>query len=183
MFGNSELAPKGSSTFGTHQDSDTSYSMDSGNSQHAHRAENYKEQNGSGESTTDRVCSLGVLQVSTNWTDWLNDFLQDDDRRRGFGAEKIKTSFALALLDARESLGITQSELAEMCGVSQAYISKLESGEANPTIGKIGSIFAAMWMKPSVGFGPLMPESTATGSIANQDKDKPVLASSLPGDD
>ena len=183
MFGNSELALKGSSTFGTHQDSVTSYSMDSGNSQRAHRAESYKEQNGLGESTTDRVCSLGVSQVSTNWTDWLNDFLQDDERRRGFGAEKIKTSFALALLDARESLGITQSELAEMCGVSQAYISKLESGEANPTIGKIGSIFAAMWMKPSVGFGPLMPESTASGSSAEKRETKSTLAVPAPGDD
>ena len=49
-----------------------------------------------------------------------------------------------------------------MCGVSQAYISKLESGEANPTIGKIGAIFAAMWMEPTVGFEPLLPESSKT---------------------
>ena len=122
--------------------------------------------------------------MSTKWTDWLNDFLQDDERRLGFGAEKIKTTFALALLDARESVGMTQSELAEICGVSQAYISKLESGEANPTIGKIGSIFAAMWMKPDVDFAPLMPESTATGHHANtQQETEPALAASAPGDD
>ena len=121
--------------------------------------------------------------MSTNWTDWLNDFLQDDEARRGFGAEKIKTSFALSLLDARESAGMTQSELAEMCGVSQAYISKLESGEANPTIGRIGSIFAAMWMKPTVGFQPLMPESTTTKSAETQQQIDPILAVSAPGDD
>ena len=96
--------------------------------------------------------------MSTDFLDWLSEQLLDNEMRVGFGAEKIKTALALALLDARESRGLSQSQLAELCGVSQAYISKLESGEANPTIGKIGSIFAAMWMKPSIGFGPLMPE-------------------------
>ena len=123
--------------------------------------------------------------MSTNWTDWLDDFLQNDERRRGFGAEGIKTACALALLDARESVGMTQTELAEICGVSQAYISKLESGEANPTIGKIGAIFAAMWLEPTVGFKPLMPESPKSeraGMDAGQQVE-PALASSAPGDD
>ena len=100
--------------------------------------------------------------MSTDFLDWLSEQLLDNEMRVGFGAEKIKTALALALLDARESRGLSQSQLAELCGVSQAYISKLESGEANPTIGKIGSIFAAMWMKPSIGFGPLMPERSGT---------------------
>ena len=100
--------------------------------------------------------------MSTNFLDWLSEQLLDNEMRIGFGAEKIKIALALALLDARESRGLSQSQLAEICGVSQAYISKLESGEANPTIGKIGSIFAAMWMKPTVGFGPLLPERSNT---------------------
>ena len=130
---------------------------------------------------------MGVSQVSTNWTDWLNDFLQDDESRLGFGAEGVKTSFALALLNARESVGMTQEELAEICGVSQAYISKLESGEANPTIGKIGAIFAAMWMQPTVGFEPLMRERQK--SVASDVPDdasrqsEPNLAVPAPGDD
>ncbi len=122
--------------------------------------------------------------MSTNWTDWLDDFLQNDERRRGFGAEGIKTAFALALLDARESVGMTQTELAEICSVSQAYISKLESGEANPTIGKVGAIFAAMWLEPTVGFRPLMPESTTNGPAAGTRQEiEPALASSALGDD
>ena len=121
--------------------------------------------------------------MSTNWTEWLNDFLQDDERRMGFGGEGVKTSFALALLNARESAGMTQAELAELCGVSQAYISKLESGEANPTIGKMGAMFAAMWMEPSIGFKPLMPESTASGSPTEKRASEPSLAVPAPGDD
>ena len=96
--------------------------------------------------------------MSGSWTDWLSEHLQDREIRAEFGAEGLRTSFALALLNARERVGMTQSELADVCGVSQAYISRLESGEANPTIGKIGAIFAAMWMEPTVGFELLMSE-------------------------
>ena len=96
--------------------------------------------------------------MSDEWITWLIEQLQDEEMRGEFGAEGIKTAFAFALLNARESAGMTQVELAELCGVSQAYISKLESGEANPTIGRLGAIFATMWMEPTVGFGPLMPE-------------------------
>lgn len=35
---------------------------------------------------------------------------------------------------ARRAAGLTQSELAEACGVQQAVISRIESGKANPTI-------------------------------------------------
>ena len=94
--------------------------------------------------------------------DMIREHIKDPEIRAEFGAEGVRTSFAFALLNARESTGMTQAELAELCGVSQAYISKLESGEANPTIGKIGSIFAAMWMEPTIGFGPLMPERSNT---------------------
>ena len=119
----------------------------------------------------------------SNWTEWLSEQLEDPETRAEFGAEGLRLRFAFALLDARESAGMTQAELAEVCGVSQAYISKLESGEANPTIGKIGAIFAAMWMEPTIGFKPLMPESTASGSSSKQTEAEPTLAASAPGDD
>ena len=93
--------------------------------------------------------------MSTSWTDWLGETLRDPERRCGFGAEGVKIALAFALLEARESAGMTRAELAEASGVSEAYISKLESGDANPSVGKVGEIFAAMWMKPTVGFAPL----------------------------
>ena len=123
----------------------------------------------------------------SNWTEWLNEQLQDDEIRAEFGAEGVRLRFAFALLDARESAGMTQSELAEVCGVSQAYISKLESGEANPTIGKIGAIFAAMWMQPTIGFEPLMREPRKSVASDVSDgvslQDEPSLPVPAPGDD
>ena len=90
--------------------------------------------------------------------DMIREHIKHPESRAAFGAEGVKIALAFALLDARESAGMTRAELAEASGVSEAYISKLESGDANPSVGKVGEIFAAMWMKPTVGFAPLMAE-------------------------
>ena len=34
----------------------------------------------------------------------------------------------------RKEAGLTQEQLAERCGLSQQYLSKLESGNRNPTV-------------------------------------------------
>ena len=86
-----------------------------------------------------------------------NRWLHDIEYRREFGAENAKLEVAAALVDARDVAGITQAGLAEREEVSQAYIAKLERGDANPTIGHIGRLFACMWLKPSIGFAPIEP--------------------------
>ena len=112
--------------------------------------------------------------------DMIREHIRDPEMRTEFGAEGLRLRFALALVNARESTGMTQSELAAMYGVSQAYISKLESGEANPTIGKIGAIFAAMWMEPTVGFKPLLPERSKTTSSEAEAQQPAARASASP---
>jgi transcriptional regulator with XRE-family HTH domain len=76
--------------------------------------------------------------------------LKDPDYRRAFGAESIKMTVALALIDTRERAGLTQEELARLSNVSRAYIAKLESGKANPSVSKLGEMFGLLWAKPSI---------------------------------
>lgn len=75
--------------------------------------------------------------------------LGDQEFRLDYGEELAKMDFALALIEARKNHGVTQQQLAETLGVTQAYIARLESGNANPTIAKVGRIFAALWNRPS----------------------------------
>lgn len=82
--------------------------------------------------------------------------MQDDDRRMGYGEESIKLDFALTLIQARKAQNLTQQELAARLGVSQAYIARLESGEANPTLGKAGRVLAYLWWRPSLENRPLV---------------------------
>ena len=84
-------------------------------------------------------------------------WLQDIEYRTEFGSESAKLEMAAALVRAREVMNMTQTALAERAGTSQAYIARLERGDANPTIGNIGRLFACMWLKPSIEPAPMEP--------------------------
>ena len=89
------------------------------------------------------------------------EWLEDIEYRREFGSETAKLEAAAALADAREAAGMTQSALAERANVSQAYIAKLERGDANPTIGHIGRLLACMGLKPTVSVAPMETPAAA----------------------
>jgi transcriptional regulator with XRE-family HTH domain len=70
--------------------------------------------------------------------------LKDPEYARAYGEETARASLAVCLATARIEAGLTQQQLAAMIGRSQPYVSKLESGEANPTFGAIGRILACV---------------------------------------
>jgi transcriptional regulator with XRE-family HTH domain len=76
--------------------------------------------------------------------------LEDYEIRSEYGSETLKYDIAAALVAARKMKNLTQTALANIAGVSQAYIAKLESGEANPTIGRIGAILGSIWLKAEI---------------------------------
>ena len=53
-------------------------------------------------------------------------------------------SLGRTLRDVRRKKGWTQADLAERTGVTQATISNLERGEANPTLATVLGIAAAL---------------------------------------
>ena len=113
---------------------------------------------------------MGHHQVEDSHAQWLEDI----EYRQEFGSETARLAVAAALADAREAAGITQSALAERAKVSQAYIAKLERGDANPTIGHIGRLLACIWLKPSVGVTP-MEQPTSAESVEVKSEDAPDL--------
>ena len=88
-------------------------------------------------------------------------WLEDIEYRKEFGSESAKLEIAAALVRARELVNMTQSALAELVGTSQAYIARLERGDANPTIGNIGRLFACMWLKPAIEPTPIKPYTSS----------------------
>ena len=55
-------------------------------------------------------------------------------------ASKIKAHISMAIFKARKALNLDQKELAEKCEVSQAMISKWESGQYNFSIESLTEI-------------------------------------------
>ncbi len=95
--------------------------------------------------------------MSRTFRDDLEQGLQDPEFAKMFGAAQAKSSFALTLANVRAELGLTQKELANKVGVSQSYIAKLEGGEANPTLERIGSLLAALGLNLTTDTTTLSP--------------------------
>lgn len=47
---------------------------------------------------------------------------------------------ALKLVELRLERGLSQAQMAEKLGLRQANLSRLESGQANPTVGMLGRV-------------------------------------------
>ncbi len=61
--------------------------------------------------------------------DRLNEDQKDPEFKKLFEEEKKAIALAMQIVDLRERLGISQTELAKRMGTSQQAISRLESGE------------------------------------------------------
>lgn len=74
---------------------------------------------------------IGTTQYTT-FDDVWNDkeFISEEERAR----IEFEVSLIGKLIEARESKGITQHELAEMTGVKQSAIARLESMKSTPQI-------------------------------------------------
>ncbi|MBR6365834.1 MAG: helix-turn-helix transcriptional regulator [Lachnospiraceae bacterium] len=59
-----------------------------------------------------------------------------------------------ALLNARIHAGLSQVQLSELSGISQADISRLEKGTRNPTIALLKRLADAMGMTLQIRFVP-----------------------------
>ena len=128
--------------------------------------------------------------MTNQWTDSHLEWLRDIEYRGAFGAETAKLEIAAAIADARSLARVSQARLAELAGVSQPYIAKLESGDANPTIGRVGHLFASLWLRLTLNLVPLEPltniesvaiesQSESVEAIVTSDADSSWVNSSL----
>lgn len=70
---------------------------------------------------------------------------------KGYKMEKAKLASAVSLYHAREEAGLTQMELAELAGTTQATIARIERGD-NVSFEKLSQLAQAMNKNLSVSF-------------------------------
>ena len=75
---------------------------------------------------------------------YLDKQLEDPEFREEWEALEPEYTIMQAMIDARNSEGLTQKELSERSGIAQGDISKLENGNANPSIKTLQRLAAAM---------------------------------------
>ena len=82
-------------------------------------------------------------------------WLADQETRAAYGSATLKYDIAAALVAARTERHLTQAEFADMLGVSYAYVVRLESGNANPSLGRVGALFATLGVQLCISFTPI----------------------------
>lgn len=86
--------------------------------------------------------------------DLKKELMKDKDFKAEYEAIQPEMDVIRALIDARIANNLTQKQLAELSGVNQSDISKIENGTRNPSIRLLQKLAAGMNMSLKLQFIP-----------------------------
>lgn len=90
----------------------------------------------------------------TNFNDFLEEQLQDQEVREEYDKLEAEFNIIQAFIDARKSQNITQKELSKRTGITQADISRIETGVRNPSLNMLKKLADGMGMYLKLEFIP-----------------------------
>jgi ribosome-binding protein aMBF1 (putative translation factor) len=82
----------------------------------------------------------------------LAEKLKDPEFKAEWEAQEPEFQLIKAMLDARTEQNLSQRQLSERTGITQADICKIESGEANPTLQTLKRLAAGLGMTLELKF-------------------------------
>ena len=88
----------------------------------------------------------------SDFRNYLNRQLQRPSFKAEWDTLQPELTIAQAMIDARKESGLTQKQLSEGTGIAQADISKLERGNANPSLRTLQRLAAGMGMNIRIEF-------------------------------
>ena len=88
----------------------------------------------------------------TNYDKYVAKQMENEEFRKEYETLKPEFDIMQAMIDARQETGLTQKELSEKTGITQGDISKLENGNANPSIKTLKRIAMAMGKQLRISF-------------------------------
>ncbi len=84
------------------------------------------------------------MNNSNKFNDFLVEQLKDEELKAEYDALEPEFAIVQAIIDARKESGLTQKELSVKTGIAQGDISKLENGNANPSLKTLRRLAEAM---------------------------------------
>ena len=92
--------------------------------------------------------------VMSEFKEFLNEQLKNEEFKKEWDEIQPEMDIIRAIVDARTSQNLTQKQLAELTGIHQSDISKLENGTRNPTINLLKRLAEGMGMVLKIEFVP-----------------------------
>ena len=90
--------------------------------------------------------------MGKNFRETLNKQMANPEFKAEYDALEPEFQIIQAIVDARNRSGRTQKQLSEKTGIAQADISKLENGNANPSLRTLQRLAAGMGMRVKIEF-------------------------------
>lgn len=88
----------------------------------------------------------------TNFKEFKKQMLSNPEVREEYDALEAEFDIIQALIDARKKQNITQKELSERTGITQADISRIEKGMRNPSLEMVKRICKGLGMRLKVEY-------------------------------
>ncbi len=92
--------------------------------------------------------------MGKNFRETLNEQMKNPEFKKEWDALEPEYQIVKAMLEARNERDMTQKQLAEITGIPQADISRLENGNANPSLRTLQRLAEGLGMKLKVEFVP-----------------------------
>jgi len=100
--------------------------------------------------------------MDNSFSDYMTAKLQDPIIKKEYDALEPEYTIIHAMIDARKRSGLTQKELADKTGITQGDISKIERGNANPSLNTLKKLADGMNMTLQLVFSPTEGSFPAT---------------------
>ena len=91
----------------------------------------------------------------TNHKRFKEKVLANPEVKSEYDSLQIEYDLIQAMIDARTKQNITQKELSDRTGITQADISRIENGTRNPSLDTVKRIAAALGMQLKLEFVPM----------------------------
>ena len=93
--------------------------------------------------------------MGRTYKEFLDEKLKDPEFKKEWDELEPEFQLIKGLLQGREEQNLSQRQLADRTGVTQSDISKIESGEANPTLETLKKLAKGLGMNLSISFTPI----------------------------
>jgi len=102
-----------------------------------------------------------------------NALAEDEELQKEYNALQPEYEIIKKLIEVRIENGLTQKELAKLCGIKQSNISRLESGKGNPTMKMLKKIANSLDCDLVIEFKKR--EAASKSTFKTMDNDKTIV--------
>ena len=90
-----------------------------------------------------------------DFDEFMEQEMKNPDFKAAYEALEPERQIIAAMINARREQGITQQELSERTGISQADISRFENGNSNPTYATLVRLAQGLNMRFEIKLVPV----------------------------